>query len=174
MAKKKVDYKVNETHRGGMCRLGDDIDRLTHKLLGDKGLTEIEILANWKHIAGEDLAAYSLPLKVDFKAGSRTNGTLLLACAGGAYALEIQHRTTAIIEKINTFFGYEAVTKIKISQNNFLPQTPERINDEYNPEKKLVTADEKNYIEDVVTDIQDPELKARLQSLGEKVLKANK
>ena len=88
--------------------------------------------------------------------------------------MEIQHRTPLILEKINTFFGYQAVSKLKLIQNDgFInPETPAVY--EANLEKKLVTKEEQNYIDSVTEDIQHKELKLSLQKLGKSIFSTKK
>ena len=89
-------------------------------MLGSRGFVAVDILAGWHEIVGEELAEFCLPQKIDFPRGQKSNGTLYLNVASGAFALEIQHREKFILEKINTRFGYQAVAKIKIVQNSSL------------------------------------------------------
>lgn len=173
MVKKEKNF-INKEHRGGMLCLSEDIGKLAQKILGSRGMSEIQILAAWQDIVGTELATYSLPLKIDFPKDKRTDGVLHLACSGGAYALELQHRTPFIIEKVNTFFGYQAVAKIKINQNHQLPHGKPPVKAEDNPEKMLVTKDEENYIKETAEQIQNPELRARIESLGKKIFGKNK
>lgn len=53
------------------------------------------------------------PAQVRFPNKERRDGTLVLA-APGAARLELQHHTPAIINKVNAFFGYGAVSRIQL------------------------------------------------------------
>lgn len=174
MEKKTANLISDEHQSKGFENLSASMTPLIKKLLGAKGMAEVEILANWKNIVGEDLAKYSLPQRIEFKVGSRNNGTLYLMAASGGFAMEIQHRTPLILEKINTFFGYQAVSKLKLIQNDgFInPETPAVYED--NLEKKLVTKEEQNYIDSVTEDIQHKELKLSLQKLGKSIFSTKK
>lgn len=171
---KEKNIISTEHKNNGLENISASMLPFVKKLLGSKGMAEIEIIANWKNIVGEDLAKYSLPQKIDFKAGARNNGTLYLMTASGGFATEIQHRSPLILEKINTFFGYQAVTGIKLIQNNGFINTEISTVYEDNIEKKLVTEEEQNYIETVTEDIRDEELKQTLQRLGKSILGTKK
>ncbi len=172
---KKQKNIVSKEHLcHGLEALSAGMASFVKKLLGNKGLAEIDLIANWKNIAGETLAQYSLPQKIEFKRGTENNGTLCLLVADGAYALEIQHKTPLLLEKINTFFGYQAIAKIKIVQNGSLIHTPSTTDFDDKHEKKLVTKEEENYIQSVTENVQNPDLRNRLKSLGECVFKNNK
>ena len=93
--------------------------------------------------------------------------------ANGAFAVEITHNTTLILEKINVFFGYNAVSKIKIIQNeSSFYETDNKFN-EYKEDKKLVSPEQQNYIKQITENIKNPDLKERLRSLGENIFKQN-
>lgn len=172
---KKKDNLISAEHKGnGFENLSATMTPFVKKLLGSKGMAEVEILTNWKNIIGEDLAKYSLPQRIEFKPGSRNNGTLYLMAASGGFAMEIQHRSTLILEKINTFFGYQAVSRIKLIQNDGFINPEISSGHEDNLEKKLVTNEEQTYIDTIVEDIQHEELKHNLKKLGESIFSAKK
>ncbi len=149
----------------GLTKVSEGITSMVQKLLGSHGLTEIDILKNWEKIVGSDLAKMSVPQRIDFKKNERSDGTLFLVTSSGAFALEIGHRTNMIIEKINTYFGYKAVSKIKIIQagDEFMKESMNFADIE---KKKLVTKEEENYIEQISRGIKDTALKERLESLA--------
>ena len=174
MEKKKNDLISSEHQSKGFENLSATMAPIVKKLLGAKGMAEVEILSNWKDIVGEDLAKYSLPQRIEFKAGTRNNGTLHLMAASGGFAMEIQHRATLILEKINTFFGYQAVSRLKLIQNDGFINPEITAKHEDNLEKKLVTEEEQNYIDNITEDIQHEELKNNLKKLGESIFSAKK
>lgn len=163
-----------ERRRGGDFRsLSNSILPLARKVLGRKGFVEIDILTNWEQIVGTELAAYSLPVKIDFKRNQRTNGILHLNVPGGAFALEIQHREKFILEKINTYFGYAAVSGLRIMQNSAMEiEDIQEIGAE-KPHKTLVSPDEENYIKELTEEISRPGLKEILTKLGQSVFTDN-
>ncbi len=175
MKKNKSNFVSAEHHANGPERLSSSMAPLVKKILGPRGLAEIEILENWEKIIGPELARFSCPQKIDFSKDSRCEGTLHLMAASGAYALEIQHKTELILERINTFFGYRAVSALKIIQNDtFMQQTADSVKNDDKTDKKLVTGEEQNYIGKITEQIADPKLKERLQSLGLSILKNSK
>ena len=172
--KKEKNIISTEHKSNGLTSFSSEVSALASKLLGKSGLIEMNILTSWKSIVGEELAQYTLPQKIDFKKDARDNGTLYLLTQSGAFALEIGHKTPIILEKINTFFGYNAVSKIKIIQSeNFVLENKE-IKFADIEDKKLVSKEEKNYIQEITEDIKNQYLKERLRSLGESIIKQNK
>ena len=80
------------------------------KVLGKKGMVGADVLSMWEHIVGEEIASYTFPEKIEFKRGQRYDGVLKLKVPAGGFALEVQHREKIIVEKINLYFGYNAVS----------------------------------------------------------------
>ena len=97
---------------------------------------------------------------------------MVVEVAGGAFALELQLRSKIIIEKVNTFFGYEAINRLKIIQNPAV-QTEQKT-PTYNFEKTLVTKEEENYIKTLSDGVLNQNLLQSLQKLGRSVVVNNK
>ena len=177
MSEEEFDIKrpapASERKTRDLTALSKTILPITKNIFGKKGFMEIEILTNWDKIVGEELADYSFPQKIDFKRGEKNNGVLHLQVPSGAFALEIQHRERYILDKINAYFGYNAVTAVKIRQNGSLNLHEEK-RDEYEPPKtNLVTPEEKNYIESLAEDIKSAKLKEILTKLGQSIFNDN-
>jgi hypothetical protein len=106
-----------------------------------------------------------LPQRLNFRRDERTNGCLELLVLGGAFALEIKQREAQILEKINTYFGYTAVDRLKIIQcsnpDNFLLKKPQD-----NPKKNLVSLADKCYVTELVKDIDNQKLRETLENIG--------
>lgn len=88
--------------------------------------------------------------------------------------MEIKQREPQILSKINTFFGYNAVAKLKIIQNsspeNFLI-TKKPID---NVKKILVSEEEQNYITEIIKDVDNNNLREHLENLGKAVFSNKK
>jgi len=91
--------------------------------LGDalkaQGFASTEIVFRWSDIVGPEIAAHSEPLKINWPraAGNEVAepATLVLRVEGPA-ALEIQHLSAVILERVNRFFGWQAVGRIALRQ----------------------------------------------------------
>ena len=147
---------------------------ITKRLFGKKGFMEIDILTNWDKIVGKELADFSFPQKIDFKRDQKNNGILHLQVPSGAFALEIAHREKFILEKINAYFGYNAVSALKIVQNSALPlATPNEPIEKTVNKSNMLSEDEKNYIKSLAEDINNSELKEILIKLGQSIFSDN-
>ena len=146
---------------------------LAKDLLGKKGFAEIDLLSNWREIVGEEIASYSLPRQIISAKGNKDGGCLQVEVPSGAFALELQLREKIIKEKINFYFGYQAVAGIRIVQNSELAFSDDE-QDMQGVQKVLVTKEEENYIESLSDGVENPELKQKLIELGCSVISNNK
>jgi hypothetical protein len=87
--------------------------------LRQQGFASTELIAHWAEIAGREIAAHSEPMKINWPRSSGDEApqpaTLVLRVEGPA-ALEIQHLTTVILERVNRFFGWQAIGRIALRQ----------------------------------------------------------
>ncbi|MCB2054665.1 MAG: DUF721 domain-containing protein [Geminicoccaceae bacterium] len=81
-----------------------------------RGFAEAALLGDWPTIVGARIAAQCQPERIFFRPGSKQQGVLVLR-APGAAALEVQHATPQIIERINVYLGFPAVRRITLTQD---------------------------------------------------------
>jgi hypothetical protein len=92
------------------------------RLLGKRGLANMEILRHWSEIVGTELSQACAPEKIVWpRAAAETEpearrGAVLHIRVEGPQAVEIQHRSEEIIARINRLFGFAAIDKIRIVQ----------------------------------------------------------
>lgn len=83
-----------------------------------QGFASAEIVSRWAEIAGADIAAHAEPVKIQWPRGDADSGqaaTLVLRVEGPA-AIEIQHLSGVILERVNRFFGWPAVGRLALRQ----------------------------------------------------------
>ena len=85
-----------------------------------QGFASVELVTRWPEIVGAEIAAHSQPEKIQWPRTPQARnapepGTLLLRVEGPA-ALEIQHLTGVILERVNQFFGWQAVGNVRLRQ----------------------------------------------------------
>lgn len=116
MAGKSRQVKSSKAKRRGypaqLTRLVPDIAK---KAWRSRGFLSHEILSRWSDITDPETARHSLPLKMVFPRGQRMNAALHILVTP-AYAPLIQHCEPRIIERINGYFGYGAVSRLSIHQ----------------------------------------------------------
>jgi hypothetical protein len=84
-----------------------------------QGFANTEILSRWGDIVGPEVAAHSEPIKINWPRPVGEDmpdpATLVLRVEGPA-ALEIQHLSALILERVNRFFGWQAIGRISLRQ----------------------------------------------------------
>jgi hypothetical protein len=112
---------IPDDRRGRLRPIAAELPKLIGKPLGRRGFGEGGLIADWPAIAGEEIARHSAPLKLSFPRGERHGGTLTLRVAG-AFAVELQHVAPLLIERINAYLGYGAITRLKLAQGRLPPR----------------------------------------------------
>ncbi len=158
------ERRRREERRGGVHGLAALLRPLLTPAARRRGFAETTILTDWAQVVGRGFAARCQPVRIDFPRGGRRGGTLLLRATGGA-ALELQHATPQLLERINTHFGFPAVARIR-----FLhappPPVPPRPRNRRPPELPAAAREE---VARVTAGIAEPGLRGALRALGEAV-----
>lgn len=124
------------------------------------GFVQSSIVSRWGEIVGERYAKVSSPESIKFPTGKKAGGALTLL-VDGAHAPLIQHLTPMIIDRVNRFFGYSAVSRVVFRQGRPAPAAPR-------PERPKLRPVPKELGEGL-REIADPELRACLESLGAQI-----
>ncbi len=80
-----------------------------------RGFAVPEVLLRWAEIAGAALAPHCRPVEVRYGRGPSLGATLVVETEGGR-GPEIEMSAPAILERVNAFYGYRAVTRLRIVQ----------------------------------------------------------
>jgi len=144
---------------------------LTAEFMADafkkQGFASTELVTRWKEIAGAEIAACSEPLKLQWSRtpeGEQPEPATLVLRAEGPAALEIQHQTHVILERVNRYFGWHAVGRIVLRQAPLSrPKT--------RPKPPKIDAAETARVARTLTDIADDDLRMALARLGAAVKK---
>lgn len=97
----------------GPRQVAGALARVTRPLLRRQGLAAASIVPRWTEIVGGTLAAHTLPVRYT---PDRSGGGTLRIRVDGGWAPEIQHLEPVVIERINAFFGYRAVSRLALVQ----------------------------------------------------------
>jgi len=99
--------------------LADVAATLLKDSFAKQGFASRELVTSWPEIVGAEVAACAEPLKIQWPRGregeAQQPGTLVLRVEGPA-AIEIQHLSGVILERVNRFFGWQAVGRLAIRQ----------------------------------------------------------
>ncbi|APG62278.1 hypothetical protein LPB140_05070 [Sphingorhabdus lutea] len=168
---KKGHGKKNEYQRPrgmGVRQISDLMPDIGRAAFRRFGFVQSSIVSRWDEIVGEKYAAVSAPEMIRFPRGQKSGGTLELTVIG-AHAPMMQHVIPVIMERVNRFFGYNAVSKVKIAQGYVAPPNPNERKAKAAPILKPLTPE----LGDGLRSIGDPELSAVLQSLAQSLENAS-
>jgi hypothetical protein len=98
---------------GGLRRLPELLGRVLDPAARRRGLAEARLLTDWRMILGPQLGERCQPVRLS---GARGAPGVLTIHVGGASALELQHSEVQVVERINDFFGYPAVARLRLIQ----------------------------------------------------------
>ena len=163
---KSTKPKAYQRPRGGEARaVADLMPEIGRAAFRRFGFVQSSVVTRWNEIVGPRYAAISAPEAIRFPVGKKSEGTLDLVVEG-AHATMMQHVFPEIIERVNRFFGYSAVAKIKMRQGIVRKAAPPRPATAA-PMLKPVPME----LGDSLREIADPELHAVLESLAKSLAK---
>jgi hypothetical protein len=123
------------------------------------GFVQSSVVSRWKEIVGERYAGVSAPESIRFPTGNRSAGVLTLVVEG-AHAPMMQHVVPVIVERVNRFFGYQAVERVQFKQGVVkLAKAKPRVAP---PSLRPIPPE----LGDSLRGIADPELRACLEALA--------
>ena len=165
-----MKYKNREPKRTFVPKkIGETLSRVNKNYSSKFGKIEFLILSKWPQIVGSFFSDHSEPDKISRITDSFNEfdepifKNFLHVRVSPAAAVDFQHYKDTIIEKINSFFGYKAITDLRLQQN-FIPE--KKMNGVADINKLEITEDEKELIKNEIDDIKDRELKKSIVNLG--------
>lgn len=161
-------YRETDRKGGGFRALGTALNKMTKPIFGKRGLADGVIAMEWPQIVGESLAKVTMPERISYPKRDRRDGTLYLKVAGGSFATELIHFEPQLIERINRYFGYQAVSRVQINQGP-ISRPPENQAPKNISAKTGRKLPETTELGGNLSSVSDPELLEALKSLGEAV-----
>jgi hypothetical protein len=156
----RPESKEDAPRRGHARACGDLVGDIAGTSFKRFGFVQGAVVSRWPEIVGDRYSKVSTPESIRFPAGKKSGGTLTLTVEG-AHAPLIQHLGPLIIERVNRFLGYEAVTKLAFRQGRVLQAKPAPV--------RPVAAAVPQELGEGLRQIADPELRACLESLASKL-----
>ena len=127
-----------------------------------QGFAARELVTRWAEIAGPESAAYSEPMKMQWPRpveGQPQEPATLVLRVEGPMALEIQHSSDVILQRVNRFFGWSAVGRLALRQAPLSRR--ERPKPARAPDPAAVAK-----VAETLSAVEDEELRAALARLG--------
>ncbi len=165
MHKAKTSENITARRMGGLTPVGLDMRSIAKDVLGKRGFSNVDLIAHWTDVVGQALADGVKPDKITYPKSGRYDGVLHVRVQGGAFAVLLEHQKNIILDKVNTFLGYNAISDIKIRQDTLVQvpvQKPVDLAKELTPEQEAL-------LQQRIKDIQDESLRRQLYEIGKKL-----
>ena len=107
----KNNTKQRNTSIQGLRSFKDTLPKNIKKIINKKGHIYSETLGNWKYIVGDDLFKVCYPKT--FKNSNRFGVSTLVIMVKRGHEVEMEYSKKNIMDKMNSFFGYSVVEKLK-------------------------------------------------------------
>ncbi len=136
-----------------------------------RGFAVARLLTRWDEIVGPDTARLARPVKLGWARGKRTQGlgaTLTLAVPGPAAPM-VQMLAPRIVERVNAALGFAAIARIALQQGP-APEPAAGFAEPAAPFTPAAKPDHDDRAARAAAGVQDPALRAALESLGRSVL----
>ena len=173
-----MKYKNSESKRTYVPKkIGETLARINKNYSSKFGKIEFLILSKWTQIVGIFFADHSEPDKItriteefnEFDEPIYKN--FLHVRVSPAAAVEFQHYKDTIIEKINSYFGYKAISDLRLQQN-FVPE--KKIKNNIKLYDQDLSEEEKASIKSEINNIKDKELEKSIVNLGASIKREDK
>lgn len=128
----------------------------------------IGLVQSWDEIVGPSLAGVTRPEKVIWPRRKSDDDPFepatLVVCCSGANALNLQHQTGEVVDRVNAYLGFAAIGRLRIVQ-----KPVGEVKAKPAPPRKLSAA-ETDRIDGLTAEIEDDELRKALARLGQSVV----
>jgi hypothetical protein len=158
-----------ERPRGGQARaIADLMPEIGRTAFRRFGFVQSSVVTRWPEIVGPRHARVCAPEAIRFPPGQKMDGILELVVTP-AHAPMIQHVVPEIIDRVNRFFGYKAVARVKLRQGAVKPP-PAGEKPTAPPSLRPIPME----LGESLRDIGDSELRTVLESLARSLDSQNK
>ena len=135
-----------------------------------RGFAVMRLLTHWREIVGEEISQITKPVKVGYNRDG-LGATLTILCLG-ANAPILQTMLPQIKEKVNSCYGYSAISKVRITQTDSVALFPVSTDES----KSNFSLQDLNPViaeasKSITNDVESDQLRLALQKLGQSILK---
>ncbi|MDF1720481.1 MAG: DciA family protein [Minwuia sp.] len=161
--------------KGGFRRAGEDVAAILSPAFKRRGFAQTDIVLRWPEIVGAALADQCRPERLAWprvidgqEKSAAADGAILHLSVSPGWATEIQHLEPLLIERVNRFFGWRAVTGMRLRQVHLKP-TPETRQRKHRPLSESESAE----LDRVTAMVTDADARRVLRGLGESIFTAD-
>ena len=155
-----MQFKNNTKQRlktiQGLRSFKDTLPNNIKKIIKKKGHIFSETLNNWKYIVGDDIFQICYPKL--FKNSNKFGVSTLQVMVKRGHEVDLEYSKKEIIDKMNGFFGYAVVEKLKFISFNTAQTKFKKVNEDENNVTNSKYAD-------MIKDIKNDKIKKSLLEL---------
>ena len=107
----KNNTKQRNTSIQGLRSFKDTLPKNLKKIINKKGHIYSETLSNWKYLVGDELFKICYPKT--YKSSNKFGVSKLVIMVKRGHEIDIEYSKKDILNKMNAYFGYEVVEKLK-------------------------------------------------------------
>lgn len=134
-----------------------------------RGFAEARLITHWRVIMGSEIAELARPVKLSH--GREGFGATLILLTTGAMAPILEMRKEEIRAKVNAAYGYNAVSKISLTQTAAHALAPAFLSEKPAPERSATEmASLRAKAEQAAQNFEDAGLRDALARLAERVI----
>ena len=112
----KQNNKETKSYVQGLRPFGNTLPRGIRGILRKNGYNYSEIITKWKILIEKDISDFSYPISI--KMSKKGSGAVLLIGVKRGNEITLEYSKKDIINKINSYFGYNFISEIKLKSIN--------------------------------------------------------
>ncbi len=101
-----------QTYIQGLRPFSTAIPKTLKKYLRKGGYNYSNIVDNWTKIVAQNISDYCYPINI--KMGKEMKDGILILNVVHGKEIEIEYQKNKIMDKINSFFGYDCITRVQL------------------------------------------------------------
>ena len=155
-----MQFKNNTKQRNvsiqGLRSFKDTLPKNVKRIINKKGHIYSETLSNWKYLVGDELFKCRYPKT--FKSSNKFGVSTLVIMVKRGHEVDIEYSKKDILNKMNAYFGYEVVEKLKFISFD----DEQKVSPKLEINEKNVTI---NRYKDKISDVKNEKIKQSLLEL---------
>ncbi len=122
----KQNNKESKSYVQGLRPFGNVLPRGIKGILRKNGYNYSEIITKWKTLLDKDISDFSYPISI--KMSKNGHGAVLLIGVKRGNEITLEYSKKNIINKINSYFGYNFINEVRLKSVNFENNKKNKIN----------------------------------------------
>lgn len=159
-----------------MKLISESLPKATERVFTRKYIMLGRLLTRWEDIVGQAFYAKTQPVKIQYfknkaKGRGKNSKVILQIASSTADATVLHYQKDLILERINQIFGEGFIDEIKfVASNGNAEFKRDTKRSSKRKKTRTITHDEKDRLEELLNEVQDEDIKKRLENLGTSIL----